>query len=157
MKGTIELSNRAKLVYEASMKIQKGEQLLTEGKIELEQLLGKDRSRDMTKAVKDMIPEKRTKHLTANRTARKKVGGRNGLDPIVEKERSDTVLNFIRSNDWVSFTVLRDNVDFSDKPINRALAKLKKEKKIKKVFKKGNPALTDPRARGRMSTYWEAV
>lgn len=200
-----QITGKAKLAFEASLKIEQGRKLMEEGSLELAHLFGAEpeskkktiapktltRSnstfRKETRSDKEMkeriietignramptatIVEKcrlstRTgdrllQELAEAKILRDKFNGKQGsrhawvviavhpegkLSAVEarDQERRETILKFIKDNDWVHFGKLESGTGIYPQGIRRAVEVLEKEGKIKQVEKANNPAHKD--------------
>lgn len=159
MESIIEkLPPRQRQLYDAFLKIQTGERLLTEGKLALDLLVksgvtengrpigGKDVSKAIEKlaASKKKKPKKHKKTI-ANRTLKVKAKSKAKLamvspDPKIDQELADKILAFVKGNEKVTTQLLMKKLKRSFYPIKRALVVLLKKDQIKSVESKENPA-----------------
>lgn len=221
------LTGKQRLVYEACCKIQQGERLIAEGKLELDNLI----KNGAVKGSRTGIPSKsaKTKKTVANRSLRepsmfkperrsdeelkkkilellekedevtanlihrklrisdRRIGrlsaalsdkitfekkgyknvwklnkptvamkGKRG-QPVNVADWAPKVLDFLKGKEWVNKSILEEGVGLSRIPLDKVLAYLVKNKKVKSVEKAQNPAHKQPKNYFRPFTYWELV
>lgn len=100
----------------------------------------------------------RKKRTYKKRAKTKKESHRHGPTPTDPAKLAPKVLAFLNENDWNNVGKISEGTGISRIPLNRTLDYLQKEKQIKKVMKKNNPAhKTKHRLWTRDLPYWEVV
>ncbi len=139
----LPLSARQKAILAACSKIQQGQKLFTEGRIELEHLCGevftkdsKKRSggEDVTSKVKEMLAEKPRKRKYVKKP---KKGSR--IPPEVVEKVGKKILSLVKKDEWLTTNAITDQLGVSQHTVSCALTQLKKHGVLQSIEKPGKP------------------
>ncbi len=141
-------------LFEAVNKMSAGLRLFEEGQAEMRSLMGKS-TKVAAKTEEEPIPcapSEKVRKIVAHRTATR---GRRKMR--LDKGTLDKVFNAIKSDRWAIPASIAEKTEISAYTVNRAIEQLKKSRRIEADFRKGNPNHSDPRTKGRVYRYWQAI
>jgi hypothetical protein len=122
----IELSGKAKLVFEAVEKIKQGQKMFEEGNLELKSLLGEKPKKSLTAGQKSAQTKKRMK---------KKIIAHKSISTFRKEKRTDEdlkekMMSLVRKNTQVSTVLFKNKIHVSERRLDRLLEQLMKEGRI---------------------------